>query len=54
MELLGVDDLEADIQTQETITEVADDDDDDTEYDPNRAAHLVNGVIARIDSDFDD
>ena len=48
MELLGVDDLEPDTQTQQTVTE------EDAEVESNQAANLINRVIARIDSDVDD
>ena len=48
MELLGVDDLEPDTQTQQTATE------EDAEVESSRAANLINRVIARIDSDIDD
>ena len=47
MELLGVDDLEPDTQTQVTVTEEA----VEAEYDPSQAANLINGVIDRLDSE---
>ena len=49
MELLGVDDLRYDTQTE--VAESGGDDADDVEYDPHQTAHLINRVIARLDSE---
>ena len=51
MELLGVDDLKDDTQTEVSMQSQMP---EDFEYDPNQAAFLIDNVIARMDSEDND